>query len=52
MVAPNCLLAQVRKSCGAGLTLKLSAGITPQGSLILADITGTKPLPDLIAEWD
>ena len=52
IVAPNCPLAQVRKSCGAGLTLKLSASVTPQGSLILADITGTKSLPDLTAEWD
>ena len=52
IAAPNCPLAQVRKSCGAGLTLKLSAGVTPQGSLILADITGTKSLPDLTAEWD
>jgi hypothetical protein len=52
MAAPNCLFAQVRKSCGAGLTLKLSAGVTPQGSLILADVTGSKTLPDLTAEWD
>jgi murein DD-endopeptidase MepM/ murein hydrolase activator NlpD len=52
VAAPNSLLAQVRKSCGSGLTLKLSAGVTPQGSLILADVTGTKPLPVLTAEWD
>lgn len=52
MAAPNRLLAQVRKSCGPGLALKLSAGVTPQGSLILADITSAKPLPDLTAEWD
>src|SRR4249920_4079997 len=49
---PNSLLAQVRKSCAAGITLKLSAGVTPQGSLILVDILGTKTLPDLTAEWD
>jgi len=52
VAAPNRLLAQVRKSCGPGLALKLSAGVTPQGSLILADITSAKPLPDLTAEWD
>lgn len=50
--APNRLVAQVRKSCASGLTLKLSAAVTPQGSLILADVTGTKPLPALTAEWD
>ncbi len=49
---PNSLLAQVRKSCATGITLKLSAGVTPQGSLILVDILGTKPPPDLTAEWD
>ncbi|HEY1471487.1 MAG TPA: M23 family metallopeptidase [Candidatus Acidoferrum sp.] len=52
IAAPNCLLAQVRKSCAGGLVLKLSAGVTRQGSLILADITSAKPLPDLTAEWD
>lgn len=52
MAAPNGLLAQVRKSCAGGLSLKLSAGVTPQGSLILADITSAKPLADLTAEWD
>ena len=29
--------------------MKLSAGVTPQGSLILADVTGSKTLPDLTA---
>ena len=52
LLAPTFLGAQVRKACEGGITLKLSSGITPQGSLILAEITSTKLLPELTAEWD
>jgi hypothetical protein len=52
LAAPVRLRAQFRKTCEDGVSLKLSAGITPQGSLILADIASVKPLPDFTAEWD
>jgi murein DD-endopeptidase MepM/ murein hydrolase activator NlpD len=52
LAAPVRLCAQIRKSCEDGVLLKLSAGITSQGSLILADITSVKPLPEFTAQWD
>src|SRR5271167_1183628 len=52
LAAPGQLRAQIRKACETGITLKLNASITTQGSLILAEIISTKPLPDLSAEWD
>jgi murein DD-endopeptidase MepM/ murein hydrolase activator NlpD len=50
--APVRLCAQIRKTCEDGVSLKLSAASTPQGSLVLADITNAKPLPDFKAAWD
>jgi murein DD-endopeptidase MepM/ murein hydrolase activator NlpD len=45
-------LAQIRKNCPGGIALKLSAGVTVQGSLLLAEVGGTKVLPGITAEWD
>jgi Peptidase family M23 len=50
--SPSLLLGQIRKTCEGGITLKLTAGIIPQGSLILAELSSTKPLPGVTAEWD
>jgi len=43
---------QVRKSCEQGVTLKLSAGVTTQGNLLLAEILGAGAHPGITAEWD
>jgi murein DD-endopeptidase MepM/ murein hydrolase activator NlpD len=44
--------AQVRKSCGTDLVLKLSAGVTTQGSLLEAAVEDGKGLSGITAEWD
>jgi hypothetical protein len=43
--------AQVRKTCPGGITLRLSAGLVSQGSLLLAEVASAKPLPSLSSEW-
>src|SRR6202142_4697623 len=52
ILAPGSTLGQVRKSCGDGITFTLSAGVTTQGSLLLAEVTGTKSMPEISGEWD
>lgn len=41
-----------RQSCDGGITLKLNASAATQGGLLLAEATGTSPLPELKAEWN
>jgi hypothetical protein len=43
---------QIRKNCGDGLSLSLSAGVTTQGTLLIADITGVKTHAGIAGEWD
>lgn len=43
---------QVRKACPGGITLRISAGIVSQGSLLLAEVIGAKSPPTLTSEWD
>jgi murein DD-endopeptidase MepM/ murein hydrolase activator NlpD len=45
-------MGQIRKDCGGGLTMKLSAASVSQGSLVLADVASTKKLPAVASEWD
>jgi murein DD-endopeptidase MepM/ murein hydrolase activator NlpD len=45
-------MGQVRKDCGVGISMRLSAGLVSQGSLLLADVASTKKLPALTSEWD
>lgn len=52
LLAPGSAIGQVRKNCGGGIALKLSAASATQGSLLLAEVAGTKPLPEISAEWD
>jgi murein DD-endopeptidase MepM/ murein hydrolase activator NlpD len=40
------------KKCGSGVRLRLSAAVTSQGSLLLAELQSAKPLADLRADWD
>jgi len=44
--------AQVRKSCGDGITLRLNAALATQGSLLAGEVASTKALPVIKAEWD
>jgi len=38
--------------CGPGVTLKLSAPSSSQGSLLLLQVLGSKPLAEVTAEWN
>jgi len=51
-LAPGHLQGQVRKTCEGGVTLKLNAGVTAQGSLLIAEVLGTKPLIGFAGDWD
>lgn len=44
--------APLQKSCGSGVVLNLSSGSAPQGSLLLAQISGAKLSQEFSAEWD
>jgi len=52
LLAHGSCRAQVRKSCGEGITLRLNAAIATQGSLLLGEVAGSKALPAITAEWD
>jgi hypothetical protein len=42
----------VKKNCGAGVLLKVSAGAAAQGSLLLTEVVGLKDSEQVTAEWD
>jgi hypothetical protein len=42
----------VKKTCDAGIVLKVSSGTTSQGSLLLAEVSGAKGAQEFAAEWD
>ncbi len=42
----------VKKACGEGIVLKISAGSVMQGGLLLAEISGVKTNQEITAEWD
>ena len=44
--------AQVPKTCVPGITLKLSAPASSQGSLLLLELRSRRPLGELTAEWN
>src|SRR6202035_3691594 len=50
--AKNPVHAPVKKICDSGIVLKLSSATTSQGSLLLAEISGSKPSQEFSAEWD
>lgn len=43
---------QVRKACAGGISLRVSARIVSQGSLLLAEVVNPKGLPSVSSEWD
>jgi murein DD-endopeptidase MepM/ murein hydrolase activator NlpD len=51
-LAPGHLQGQVRKTCEGGVTLRLNAGVTAQGSLLLAEVVGSKSLSGFAGDWD
>ena len=44
--------AKIPRSCGAGITLSLSAPASSQGSLLLLEIRSRQPFAELSAEWN
>jgi murein DD-endopeptidase MepM/ murein hydrolase activator NlpD len=46
------ITAQVLQKCPEGLTMKLSAGIAAQGTLLLAQVSGPQNLPEMTGEWN
>ena len=42
----------VKKNCGAGVVLKVSAGAAAQGGLLLTEVVGVKDSEQVTAEWD
>src|SRR5262249_28875520 len=44
--------AKIPRSCGAGITLSLSAPASSQGSLLLLEIRSHQPFAELSAEWN
>jgi hypothetical protein len=51
-LAPSRSFGQIRKTCPGGTTLKVSAAVSSQGSLLLTEILGPKSLPTFSSEWD
>lgn len=44
--------AQIRKGCPGGVTLKVSSGVTTQGSLVLTEVLGPSAIAGFSSEWD
>lgn len=51
-LVPGHLRGQVGKRCEGGVTLKLNAGVTAQGTLLIAEVLGTKTLSGFSGDWD
>lgn len=51
-VAPGRVPGQVRKTCEGGVTLKMNAGVTAQGSLLTVEVAGAKPLAEFAGDFD
>jgi hypothetical protein len=51
-LAPLPSFAQIKKTCPEAVTLTLSTSIPSQGSLVLTQILGPKPLPSFTSDWD
>lgn len=44
--------ARTALTCGSGVTLKLSAPVSSQGSLLLVEVLSRRPLTEVRAEWN
>ena len=51
-LASSKAFGQAAKACPSGVTLKVSAGIAVQGSVLLSQVMTAKALPDILSEWD
>lgn len=49
---PPLTSAKIPETCGPGVTLKLSAPFSSQGSLLLLEVRSRKPLAEVTAEWN
>ncbi len=52
LLLPSDTGAQALKNCPGGLTMKLNSGFTAQGTLLLAEVTTAKTLPEVKGEWN
>jgi Peptidase family M23 len=51
-LSPSPARGQIRKTCPGGTTMKISAAVSAQGSLLLTEILGPKSLPPFSSDWD
>jgi murein DD-endopeptidase MepM/ murein hydrolase activator NlpD len=52
LLFPILSIAKIPQTCGLGVTLKLSAPSSSQGSLLLLEVGSRKPLAEVSAEWN
>ena len=52
VLAPARAFAQIRKTCPGGITLKVSAGVSAQGSLLFTEVLGPKTVAPFTSNWD
>ena len=51
-LVPTQASGQIRKTCPGGVILKVSAGVSAQGSLLLTEVRGAKTPTSISSEWD
>jgi murein DD-endopeptidase MepM/ murein hydrolase activator NlpD len=49
---PAGAMATEARSCGAGVTLRLSSPLSSQGSLLLVELNSARPLAEVKGDWD
>ena len=49
---PALASARIPQTCGPGVTVRLSATASSQGSLLLVEVRSSEPLADVSAEWN
>jgi Peptidase family M23 len=51
LILPALATAQNSRTCGAGVTLKLTSPVSSQGSLLLVEVRSAVPINELKGEW-
>jgi murein DD-endopeptidase MepM/ murein hydrolase activator NlpD len=52
LILPALATAQNSRTCGAGVTLKLTSPVSSQGSLLLVEVRSAVPINELKGEWN
>jgi murein DD-endopeptidase MepM/ murein hydrolase activator NlpD len=52
LLCPPGVMAKETRSCSAGVTLRLSAPLSSQGSLLLVELRSARPLTEVKGIWD